>query len=101
MKLGYEKIEEMVVKAKEHACSVIESVFREAVRDWQDADSDSFRVSINIDCEKKPDDRLSISADGTTKVELKHKDSTEPDFIDLFPNLLDYAAKRNKKGGEA
>lgn len=101
MKLGYEKIEEMVDKAKEHACSIIESVFREAVKDWQDADSDSFRVAINIDCKKEPDDRLTISAEGTTKVELKHKDSTEPDTIDLVPTLLDYAKKRSGKGGAA
>lgn len=101
MKLGYEKTEEMVVKANEHSTSIIENLFRQAVKDFKDADSESFKVQITIECTKMPDDRLAISAKGTTSVELKHKDSTEPETIDLVPNLLDYAAKRGKKGGEA
>jgi len=96
MKLKYEKAEEVAKAAKAHACDIIEQMIRQAIKDFNDAGSDSLKLTVTIECEKEPDDRLSISAKGTTAVELKRKDSTEPESIYLQPTLEDYA-KRNLK----
>ena len=58
MRLKYEKGEEVVEKAKKHACDIIEEMIRQAIKDFNDAGSDSFKLVVTIECEKEPDDRL-------------------------------------------
>jgi hypothetical protein len=97
MRLKYEKGEEVVEKAKKHACDIIEEMIRQAIKDFNDAGSDSFKLVVTIECEKEPDDRLTVSAKGASSVELKRKDSTEPESIYLQPTLFDVAARNGVK----
>ena len=89
-KLTADAIEEMVVKAKDQAARMIESVFRQVVADFEKANNDGFKLTLNIEGERKGRDAsLTLQTKAETKVDIKRKDQTQAEVIDWGPTLFD------------
>lgn len=92
MKLTQEKIEETVASAKAQANDLIETLLRQAIRDFEEADSDGFKLALVVKGVRAGRGAtLTLSTDGQSAVELKHKNSTDPAVIDWGETLFDAA----------
>lgn len=102
MKLTPEKIEEAVGTAKAQADELIEILLRQAIKDFEDADSDGFKLALVVKGVRAGRDAtLTLSTDGQSCVELKHKDSTEAAVIDWGETLFDAALHYPKPPDDA
>jgi len=89
-KLTEEAIEEMVDKAKDQSARMIDTLLRQVVADFETADSGGFKLTLNIEGERKGRNAtLTLQTKAQSTVDLKRKDQTQADVIDWGPTLFD------------
>ncbi|MBQ9343790.1 MAG: hypothetical protein IJT88_01085 [Kiritimatiellae bacterium] len=83
-------IDDAVARAREQSETLIEKLLREAIADFEAADSDGFKLALTIEGARAGRHAtLTLQTKGQTCVELKRKYSTEANVIDWGPRLFD------------
>lgn len=89
-KLTLVAVADAVDRAKEQSARLIEKLLREAIADFEAADSDGFKLALTIKGARAGRHAtLTIQTKGQTCVELKREASTEANVIDWGPRLFD------------